>query len=92
MRPTQVIRRVATFLFPGLIPLVTICQAQVPQKGLAQRSLQPNSIACKLGAETVAEGLKHPWALAFLPEGRILVTERPAGSGSWRRPAGGRSR
>ena len=35
------------------------------------------SSAGDLKVETVAGGLSHPWALAFLPDGRMLVTERP---------------
>src|SRR4029453_19409288 len=33
--------------------------------------------AQEVRAEPVARGLDHPWAVAFLPEGRFLVTERP---------------
>jgi aldose sugar dehydrogenase len=36
--------------------------------GAAAQSLQP---------VVVAKGLEHPWALTFLPDGRMLVTERP---------------
>lgn len=33
--------------------------------------------AGRIKVETVVEGLTHPWGLAFLPDGRMLVTERP---------------
>jgi aldose sugar dehydrogenase len=35
------------------------------------------SSAGEIFVETIARGLEHPWALAFLPGGRMLVTERP---------------
>ena len=38
---------------------------------------QAQATAPSVRAETVASGLQHPWGVAFLPEGRFLVTERP---------------
>lgn len=31
----------------------------------------------KINVETFATGLEHPWGMQFLPDGRLLVTERP---------------
>lgn len=30
----------------------------------------------RISVETVADGLPHPWAIDFLPDGRMIVTER----------------
>ena len=35
------------------------------------------AVAQNVRPETVASGLQNPWAIAFLPDGRFLVTERP---------------
>jgi aldose sugar dehydrogenase len=37
----------------------------------------PVASSQEMQVQTVAKGLEHPWAVAFLPQGRFLVTERP---------------
>lgn len=36
-----------------------------------------------LKVDTLAKGLENPWAMAFLPDGRILITERPGRIRIW---------
>ena len=43
----------------------------------AEQTKAPKLPETPISAQVVAKGLSHPWALQFLPDGRMLVTERP---------------
>ena len=66
MKSRTAIARWATFLLMAAV--AGACQGQA---GL------PPSVNDKVRLTTIATGLDHPWSLAFLPDGRMLVTERP---------------
>jgi glucose/arabinose dehydrogenase len=44
---------------------------------LAQEKIAMDSAKAKFVVETMAAGLENPWSIAFLPDGRKLITERP---------------
>lgn len=43
---------------------------------LAVQTDAPPAPSTKVNVETIAKGLTHPWGLGFLPDGRLIVTER----------------
>ena len=48
-----------------------------PVQGQAPRSPTPASVNRVVQVQSIAKGLEHPWGLEFLPDKRMLVTERP---------------
>jgi glucose/arabinose dehydrogenase len=43
----------------------------------AAQTNAPAAPTTQIKLETIAKGLENPWGLQFLPDGRMLVTERP---------------
>jgi glucose/arabinose dehydrogenase len=65
-----------TLIRPGSFVVALLSSALVfPGAAAAEGTVQSKKHSFK--AETVATGLRNPWGMEMLPDGRFLVTERP---------------
>jgi len=55
---------------------LALAMAPAPAGGVITNAPPPAKLS-KFKVETVAKGLENPWGLQFLPDGRMLVSERP---------------
>jgi glucose/arabinose dehydrogenase len=60
-------------IIAGVLALACLASARAE----APRSPSPRPVAPPFQVSVFAQGLVHPWAIAPLPDGRFLATERP---------------
>src|SRR5713226_2554668 len=78
-----VFRSAAWLAMPNLLSALFLAQAQQPPIGVPVPPLGAGPFVLdtaeqhKIRVTVVTKGLVHPWGLAFLPDGSMLVTERP---------------
>src|SRR5262245_54616384 len=65
-----IMRRLFVVFIGAMLALTAAAEAQIT-KAPAATTKRP------IRTETMAKGLVHPWGLAFLPDARLLVSERP---------------
>jgi glucose/arabinose dehydrogenase len=84
--PSSVVVRLATLIVASIIPAhAAAAQATRPQwEGVPPVRMSEGDVhllhtadAPDILVRVLTTGLAHPWSLAFLPSGDILVTERP---------------
>jgi glucose/arabinose dehydrogenase len=78
VRPVSASRR--AHRVPFGLPVLFFALTSLPGAGVTPALASAKAVdtqQAQVQLEVVASGLEHPWGIAFLPDGRALVTERP---------------
>jgi glucose/arabinose dehydrogenase len=67
-------RFLPALVFVFVLPACARSQVPAAEAGAVQAAQGPKK---DVQLDTIARGLEHPWAVALLPDGGFLVTERP---------------
>lgn len=76
VRPRPAVRPGRVLFTAALLPVLAGC-SNSPVSNVERNDDEVTFETEGYRVATVVEGLEHPWGLAFLPDGRMLVTERP---------------
>lgn len=76
MLSKRVLEYLETEAYMPRLPIVAAALTLTSLPGMAAAAGPFSSEQADFQLETVADGLEHPWAIAFLPDGNQLVTER----------------
>lgn len=85
-------------ILPAVLALILASSVASPTLGQGRGPTRVKTEKADLVIETVVRGLENPWGLAFLPDGRMMVTEREgrlrivSATGQLSQPLGGMPR